>query len=454
MGNRRITLRNGAQVAIIGGGPAGSFFANFALKLAREAGLDVTVTIFEWRDFTRPDRGGCNMSVGVLAERLMERLDGEGIEVPQRCVQSKIEDYNFFTQDDHLCLHHPKFGHKPRIATVFRGGGPVHSKPTQDISFDNFLLRLVEARGARVIPQEIKDVVLPHRPEDPATIIYGNNEHLSADLVVGAFGVNSQTMENFAKLGFGYTPPRTLRTCIVDSPLGRDIIAERYGKTINVFALGMEEIEFASLTPRGDYLTIAVVGKKDVGTPQLRQFLNHPVVLKVLPQGTEVLKGCCICFPRIPVSAAHQPYDDRLVIVGDAGISRSYKNGIESAFVVAKLAAETAFWHGVSKEAFRKGYYEPARRIYTRDNLYGRLMFRAFDLIASQKRLLSERLGHPKMHKEKWLAERINEGLWNLVTGDAPYRDIFLELFSPRLQFSLLPVTLAGLFKGGLRIKG
>jgi len=51
----KIFLRDGSRIAIIGGGPAGCFFANFALRQARLRGIKVHVTIFEGRDFTRAD---------------------------------------------------------------------------------------------------------------------------------------------------------------------------------------------------------------------------------------------------------------------------------------------------------------------------------------------------------------------------------------------------------------
>ncbi|MFQ5957284.1 MAG: hypothetical protein ACE5KK_05885, partial [Candidatus Brocadiales bacterium] len=313
-------------------------------------------------------------------------------------------------------------------------------------------------RGANLIHEEVKDVILPQRLEDKATVIYGHDaRELRADLIVGAFGINTPTMELFEKMYFGYVPPRTIRTCILEAHMGKEFMVKEYGNNIYVFALGMKEIEFASFTPRGDYLTIAIVGKRDISTPQVKQFLNHPAVLKVLPKGEDVLRdSSCICFPKISVSTPAQPYSDRLVIIGDAGVSRSYKNGIESAFVVAQLAANTAFRQGVSKEAFKRGYYEPARHIFVRDNLYAKAMFKLFDLFVCREHHLSERAGYAKIHQERWVAKQINEGLWKLVTGDAPYREIFMELFSPRLQFALLPITIGALaefFKERLGIK-
>ncbi|MEE9201543.1 MAG: hypothetical protein V3V45_08870, partial [Candidatus Brocadiales bacterium] len=454
-----IFLKDGSQIAIIGGGPAGCFFANFANHLAGQLGLDVSVTIFEWRDFARADKSGCNMSVGVLAENMLHRLDSANISVPESCIQTRIEGYHFITREDRMSLHHPEPGHTPRIVTVFRGAGPPNSGLGADASFDNFMLRTAEERGANVIHEEVKDIILPKRPEDKVTVVYGREaRELHADLVVGAFGINTPTMEMFEKMQFGYVPPHTIRTCIMEADLDKELMAGKHdSNTIHVFALGTGDIEFASLTPRGKYLTVAVVGKRDISTPQVKQFLEHPAVLKVLPRGAEVLKDCCcICFPKISVSTPAQPYADRLVIIGDAGVSRSYKNGIESAFIVAQLAADTAFRQGISKDALRKGYYEPACQIFTRDNFYARVMFKLFELYATRERKLSKKISYSKIHRGRWVNRQVNEGLWNLVTGDAPYREIFLELFSLRLQFALLPVTagvVGELLKEGLGIK-
>ena len=43
----RLELNDGSRVAVIGGGPSGSLFTHFALKMAELVGLKLAVDIFE-----------------------------------------------------------------------------------------------------------------------------------------------------------------------------------------------------------------------------------------------------------------------------------------------------------------------------------------------------------------------------------------------------------------------
>jgi hypothetical protein len=59
----------------------------------------------------------------------------------------------------------------------------------------------------------------------------------------------------------------------------------------------------------------------------------------------------CKCLPKIVLSHAKNPFTDRLIMVGDASITRIFKNGLESAYITSQLAARAAFENGISKEA-------------------------------------------------------------------------------------------------------
>ena len=55
-----LQLDDGSQIAVMGGGPAGSFFSYFLLDMAERVGIDVQVDIYEPKDFSRPGPPGCN----------------------------------------------------------------------------------------------------------------------------------------------------------------------------------------------------------------------------------------------------------------------------------------------------------------------------------------------------------------------------------------------------------
>ena len=52
-----MVLDDGSRIGVVGGGPAGSFFAYFLLTFAERMGLEVEVDIYEPRDFTQPGPG-------------------------------------------------------------------------------------------------------------------------------------------------------------------------------------------------------------------------------------------------------------------------------------------------------------------------------------------------------------------------------------------------------------
>ena len=74
-----LKLNNGSRVAVIGGGPAGSFFSYFLLDMAERVDLKINVDIYEPRNFDVPGPSGCNMCGGVIYESLVQSLAVEEI---------------------------------------------------------------------------------------------------------------------------------------------------------------------------------------------------------------------------------------------------------------------------------------------------------------------------------------------------------------------------------------
>jgi flavin-dependent dehydrogenase len=327
---------------------------------------------------------------------------------------------------------------------VFRGNGPVQSPHEGNISFDDFLLNHVKERGVEIVFEIVKELKLPADKGGPVKVIYGDGDsrkEIDADLVVGAFGVNTGMMEKVGKMDFGYKPPGTVRTCQCEIMLSPEYIQETFGNNVFVFALGKKELKFASITPKADYVTVNLVGKTDLTRNNLIDFLNHPAVRRLMPEGWDIPESFCMCISKIPVTYAKHPCTDRIVVLGDASISRSYKSGIESAFNMAKLSAYTAFKNGVSDGAFMNGYFKPAKRLLARDNLYGIIMLKINDYLTSQKQIANTNIKIIKSGKDKETANKINEILWNMLTGNRPYKEIFYMAMNPRLVLKMLPIN-------------
>jgi flavin-dependent dehydrogenase len=447
-----IQLRDVSSIVVIGGGPSGSFFTHFALRLAKEHGRRIQITILDGRNFIQKGPGGCNMCAGVLSETLIRKMESQKIDIPKSRVQQEINGYYFQTQERGIQLHHPKPGHKPKIITVFRGNGPRFSELTTNISFDDFLQKHVASQGVKIVSAVVEEIELPKDPQDLVNIVYKEadvRKKMSVDLVVGAFGLNTALIKRIVGKEFGYREPKSVRTCNAELYLGRSFIQERFRNIIYVFALGIKPIKFAAFTPKGDYITVSLIGREDITKAHLIEFIRHPKVRELLPEGWTLPKDLCICFPKIPVTHAEHPYANRLVIIGDAGISRTYKNGIESAFDTAQLAGRTIFERGVSAEDFKNGYYKPALRLLAQDNFFGNLIFGIHDYTTSKRHLVNAQMDHLAKRHSAWESIQINNILWNVVTGNASYKDIFFKVIDVRLHIAMFPYTLSAALKQG-----
>ncbi|HIE30586.1 TPA: hypothetical protein EYP66_25285 [Candidatus Poribacteria bacterium] len=434
-------LKENSRIAIIGAGPAGTFFAYFALKMARASGMNVFVTIFDGKDFTRAGSVGCNMCAGVLAETLLEKFNQDGINLPDKHVQSHISGYYIQAEHHHLSLQNPHG--KKRITTVFRGNGPRFYSPNGIISFDDFLLKKSEQAGANVITQPVKDIILPHKKSDAVRIIYGEGDEyeFEADLVVGAFGVNTAFVEKIRALNFGYKPPNVLRGFQAEILLGKEHIQKRIGDNIIVFHLGLKDIRFAAFTPKSEHVTVTVICKTDAKRESLLRVLQHPAVRRWLPENWELPRRYCTCYPKIPLTPAKNPFTDRLVIIGDASASRYFKNGIESAYITAKFAAETAFKIGISASAFRKGYLKQMRKLIIRDNFYGRLLFGLGYMIEKINFLSDAHIRLASQSDGNRSVRLFRDIHWGMYTGNISYRQIFFLALNPVLQFKLIAAS-------------
>jgi len=440
-----LTLKEGSRIAIIGGGPAGSFFAHFAQKWAFKKGINISLIIFDAKDFLQRGPKGCNLCAGVIAQSLSQKLEEEGIFLPEKRIINKVEGYCLHIDRQTLHLSCPE-NPQSRIATVFRGNGPRYSTFPENISFDDFLLTFVQDRGAQVISQPVWEIKLPEEKSKPVILSCGKREKFQkyeVDLAVGAFGVNTWMMSAIQGLGFGYKPPSTRMTFQAEFKLGQKNVSKNFGNSIHIYLPKSELLQYATVIPKGDYVTVTLIGKRNASPEILGEFLS----LEEIQSKISLQKPHCFCYPKIAISPSKKPFTDRLVIIGDASFSRHYKNGLESAFLTAKIAAEVSFSYGIDKSSFSTHYYERAKKLIIRDNFYGRFLFLINDVISSLPLLTRSHLALANNTSNKAASRKIRAILWNMFTGNIPYRQIFKDLLDLRLQTALLTNTISLLIR-------
>jgi len=419
-----LRLIDGSRVAVIGGGPAGSMFSYFLLRTLDLTETDIHLDIFEPRHFDHQGPAGCNHCGGIVSESLVQILAAEGINLPADVVQRGIESYMLHMDVGSVRIDTPL--HEKRIAAVYRGNGPRSSIPADLVGFDRHLLDLAVSTGASIERRLVTDVSWADgRPR----LKCPDGFEAEYDFVVVASGVNSVVRRLIQELGLGYEAPATVKTFIAEFQLGREVVEEQFGASMHVFLLDLPRLEFAALIPKGEYATVCMLGHQ-IDDSLVNAFLNSREVRERFP-GSRVPENVCHCFPRINVQGARRPYADRMVMVGDCGVTRLYKDGIGAAYRTAKAAAMTAALHGISRKSCAR-HYRPACRAITFDNSIGRLVFLASHLFQkkrfSRKAVLRMTAAEQAQESGPRLMSSV---LWDVFTGSAPYRDVLVRTMRP-----------------------
>lgn len=420
-----LSLDENSRVAVIGAGPAGTFFSYFLFAMAERMGMDIRVDIFESRDFESPGPAGCNMCGGIVSESLVQTLATEGIDLPPTVIQRGIDSYVLHMDVGSVKIQTPL--QEKRIGAVHRGAGPRGDKETRWDSFDGFLLKLARDKGANLVSGRVDEI----RWEDgrPAVKVRGGQPGVY-DLLVVAVGVNTGTLKLFQDLDVKYDPPGTTKTYICEYALGRETIEDYLGSSMHTYLLKIPRLEFAAMIPKGEYATVCMLGKQ-IDKQLVQSFLGTDVVKRCLPPDWDSRKEVCRCLPKINIKGSSRPFGERLIFVGDCGVSRLYKDGIGAAYKTAKAAATTAVFTGISEEAFQKRFW-PACQKLEKDNKIGKWIFSSVGLIQSfpfARRAILRMVSREQQNKGA--PQRMSTALWDLFTGSAPYKEVLLCMIHP-----------------------
>ncbi len=434
-----LQLEDGSRVAVIGGGPAGSLFAYFLLRLANAIDLELQVDIFEPRRFTHGGPAGCNHCGGIVSESLVQMLATDGVNLPPSVVQRGIYSYVLHMDVGSVEIESPVA--EQRIASIYRGNGPRGGEAMPWDSFDGFLQQTCEKEGAHIVHKLVTG--LERQADGRPLVITADGESAAYDFVTLATGVNSNFNQVLAG-GFVDGAPQVSRTFICEFKAGAERIHEVLGDSMHVFLLDIPRLEFAAFIPKGDYVTMAMLGE-EIDRPLIARFLGAPEVKAAFP--VDAVPGVCTCAPLINVKGPRRPYGDRVALVGDMGVTRLYKDGIGAAFRTAKAAAEAALIHGISASALEE-HYMPTCRAIAVDNRFGHVIF-AFTTIfrrsAFARRVVLRMTAREQEGKG---GKHMSHVLWNMFTGSTPYRDVFVKTLHPGFVWGLVRSFVLCLFAG------
>ena len=409
-----LRLREHSRVCVVGGGPAGSFAALHLLHLSELYKLHLEVQIFEPRDFSRSGPSGCNRCAGILSSRLWGNLSELGLSIPDTILQADLQNYTIHLDGESINLERPDPSR--RIVSVYRGGGPRMIEGSPEASFDYFLLHQAIARGAIHIPCRVRQVSWEGLP-----VVSCRLGDFPADFVVLAIGINSKSPLDSS---FGYRPPKT-------EVMAQDEVMRPEDwkpNEVNAYFQSPKGLSFGAIIPKGRFLNISLLGK-GFTRDSVDEFIATQNLVEILHYGSS--SSLCGCNPRIAVSAARHYYGDRWVAVGDAAVTRLYKDGIGSAFQTTKNAISTAVRAGISGDAFRQ-YYAPVCRSIARDNSYGFLLFRLWNFVLNSPLVLKAWKGAIQWEMSLPINEqRHRRVLWGMLTGDEPYGELFRAAINP-----------------------
>ncbi|MBF0195033.1 MAG: hypothetical protein HQL71_10780 [Magnetococcales bacterium] len=437
-------LKNGSKIAIVGGGPAGTFSAIFLLDLAQQIDLQIEVDIFEPRDFNLTGPRGCNMCGGVISESLVQKLASHGINLPDELLIDTIDAYTLHTDLSSVEIKAPK--DEMRIACIFRGAGPKGAENQPPIpwkSFDNHLLELAIEKGANHIKNKVTGII---KDRGIPKLTWGDDNKQKYDLVVGCLGLNSPALQMFKDLDFGYKPPKTTKAYVTELYFGDEDVSRLLGHSMHVFILNIPGVKFIALTPKGTYATLIILGD-DIDKKLVNRVFQAPELQKCLPMGWKIPVQTCHCQPQINIGAPKNPYTDRVVLVGDCSSSRLYKDGIGAAYRLAKAMAYTAVTHGVSTQSFQR-FFRPACRKLDWDNRLGHLLFYGDSLmrpISFFQEAIIEVIREEQTKKE--VSPRLSTSLWDTFTGSSSYRNIIVRSLHPMVVLKLIVQAAKKLFR-------
>ena len=452
------SLQNNDCVAVVGGGPAGSFFAIYLLREARRLNRRLDVVIVEKRGPIETDAAvlgcrGCTFCAGGISPRLDQILEEQGLSVPDEIVQGRFDYVWIQGQWKNFRLRVPK---DMRMYSVFRGSLPGR-RSGSPAGFDGFLLGEAVKEGARILYGRVEAMSYGASGFPRLTVRTESAESipLDASFVTIATGINAHCgldyrddslIASVRRLNPAFVPGKSRKAFIFELDVGEDYLEHNLRREVYFIEYGSKHLglEHTALVAKGRFLTVAMLGKciDEAVLPRdsrqiVHDFLKLPQIERILP-GIGAAPLACACAPRMTVTTARSPFGRRFAIIGDAVGSRLNKDGLYSAHVTASRLAETVLRDGIDQQALAKGYGKAIRWLAA-DNRFGWMVF-SLSRVAFTRPVVG-RITYQAFATEYKVRDEgsrpLGAVLWKIASGTADYGEVLREMCGYRVLRSI-----------------
>ena len=384
-----------------------------------------------------PPCNGCGGIIQGKTARILEELGVPIHDITRRKLDGFIVT---LTKGEEITVDAP-------MRSVYRGHGPLNAEAKSPGLDAKLLESALKYPTVQFYRGEISSVDLSLGNQSRVRLKGGIE--LRSDFFIGAFG-HSKLAKNVKVLkNEKLDAPITRRSTVIEYDIGEDLLNEEFGSYARIMVLPFDKLKksdssalFVLLAPKNDgAMTMVIMGDKDITSHDVNQLLESENLKKALSANLlnkikmKELKrkgGCGICTCTINTITLQSPEHyliNRMgggILIGDAGLTRLYKDGIGAAVATAREAALS-----IIKGDFSSYRRKIGREYPPDDHFYAERYLRLNDAVISNphlRRLLMLANNTPAVSQLL-----IDPHMRHFLTGDVAYKNILPSLFAEML---------------------